>query len=94
MASTMTTRTLLILLLSLPVSLSFVTHRTGEICPSRHLTILSETPSNLDDVVLDSILQTAIDASKAAASIIRDNADGSTVVEKKSTSRDLLSKSQ
>ena len=52
------------------------------------------TASNLDDTVLDSILQTAIDASKAAASIIRENADGSAVVEMKSTSRDLLSKSK
>lgn len=93
-ASTMSTRTLLILLLNLPTSLSFVAHRTGESCSSRHLTIISDTASNLDDVVLDPILQTAIDASKAAASIIRENADGSTVVEKKSTSRDLLSKSK
>eukprot|EP00980_Cylindrotheca_fusiformis_P004499 scaffold961_cov122-Cylindrotheca_fusiformis.AAC.7 len=43
-----------------------------------------------DDSVIDEILQVAIEASKAAASIIKDNSDGSTVVEKKSTSRDLL----
>ncbi|KAL3934953.1 MAG: hypothetical protein SGBAC_009430 [Bacillariaceae sp.] len=86
----MSTILLLILLLNLPTSLSFVAHRTGESCSSRHLTTFSDTASNLDDVVLDSILQTAIDASKEAASIIRENAGGSTVVEKKSTSRDLL----
>ena len=54
---------------------------------------MSDSPHSVDDVVLDSILKTAIDASKAAVSIIRENADGSSVVEKKSTSRDLLSTS-
>lgn len=45
-----------------------------------------------DDSVIDEILRVAIKASKAAGSIIKDNSDGSAVVEKKSTSRDLLSK--
>ena len=43
-----------------------------------------------DDSLIDEILQVAIEASKAAGSIIKENADGSSVVEKKSTSRDLL----
>ncbi|CAJ1958638.1 unnamed protein product [Cylindrotheca closterium] len=89
----MATRSILLfLLLSLPVSLSFVTSRTrGISSSSQRTTILPGTAaSNLDDAVLDSILETAVDASKAAASIIRENADGSAVVEKKSTTRDLL----
>jgi hypothetical protein len=45
-----------------------------------------------DDSLVDEVLLVAIEASKAAASIIRMNSDGSAVVEKKSTSRDLLSK--
>jgi hypothetical protein len=44
------------------------------------------------DSLVDEVLLVAIEASKAAASIIKKNSDGSAVVEKKSTSRDLLSK--
>lgn len=44
----------------------------------------------VDDSLIDEILQVAIEASKAAGSIIKKNSDGSSVVEKKSTSRDLL----
>jgi len=43
-----------------------------------------------DDTVIDEILRVAIEASKVAGSIIKKNSDGATVVEKKSTSRDLL----
>ena len=58
--------------------------------------VLSESSSlgdNIpDDAIVGEILQVAIEASNAACSIIKDNADGSSVVEKKATSRDLLSK--
>lgn len=43
-----------------------------------------------DEALLDEILQVAMEASRKAATIIADNSQGADVVEKKSTSRDLL----
>lgn len=43
-----------------------------------------------DSTIIDEVLQVAIEASEAAGLIIKENADGSSVIEMKSTSRDLL----
>ena len=43
-----------------------------------------------DALLLDQILRVALDASQKAAKIIAENSDGASVVETKSTSRDLL----
>lgn len=53
-------------------------------------TTLKDSTLPIDDSIIDEILQVAIEASEAAGSIIKENSDGSSVVEKKSTSRDLL----
>jgi hypothetical protein len=54
------------------------------------LSRLKESRANDSEEKINEILQVAIEASKAAGSIIKENANGSSVVEKKSTSRDLL----
>lgn len=43
-----------------------------------------------DESTLNEVLKVAIEASKAACAIIKENADGTSEVEKKSTGRDLL----
>ena len=49
-----------------------------------------DTGNGHDGNILDEILNVAITASKKAGKIIKRNSDGAAVVDKKSTSRDLL----
>jgi hypothetical protein len=51
---------------------------------------MEASPEGCTDAILNDVLQVAIAASKKAGEIIQKNSGGADVVEKKSTSRDLL----
>jgi L-lysine 2,3-aminomutase len=74
------------------LSFVVVTKETAWQVPRSSLRLKQDpNPNNeVDDQILDEILQVAIVASKNAGDIIQKNSGGADVVEKKSTSRDLL----
>jgi hypothetical protein len=69
-------------------SLSFVV--TNKRPRQNAIAWMGAATNELDDQTLDKVLQVAVTASKKAGDIIQKNSGGADVVEKKSTSRDLL----